>query len=100
MTASFLSIVNPTVHTVHADAVIQVTCTLGLVRAATLHFDFGWTDTTNQMAAITFINISVAGKFATMVTCASELRLHQPLVEVRTGCISGTSPFETFPKSN
>lgn len=54
--------------TLHSNAVISVTCALGLVRVARLNLNFRRTDTKIQLAAICFTSISVASKFITAFT--------------------------------
>lgn len=50
----------------YANAVSSVTCTLGLVRFATLDLILRRTDTMIQLAAISYISISVASTFVTV----------------------------------
>lgn len=54
--------------TLHANAVILVTCALGLVRVATLDLIVRRTDTKIQLAAISFTSCSFASKFITVFT--------------------------------
>lgn len=54
--------------TLHVNAVISVTCALGLVRIGTLDLIIRRTDTMIQLAAISFTSISVASKSITVTT--------------------------------